>query len=246
MFRTLLACALFPAALSVSQPAPQPAFEVAAIKPNTTADSSSNWSVRPGGLTVENMSLKSIIQAAYSVQNYQYLAPAWLDKERYNITAKPETKAEGGKQLLLMLQTLLAERCKLVVHRETKPVSGYALVVAKGGLKIHPAEGEGWNLNSGNRDTKLTATHVSMPQLATFVARVLSQPVVDETNVTDRFDFVLEFADPRPGRAESGDAATPLPSIFTALSEQLGVKLETRKLPVEMLVVDRAGRCAEN
>jgi uncharacterized protein (TIGR03435 family) len=85
-----------------------------------------------------------------------------------------------------------------------------------------------------------------MAQLATFVARVLSQPVVDETNVTDRFDFVLEFADPRPGRAETGDGAAPLPSIFTALSERLGLKLETRKAPVEILVVDGAERPSEN
>jgi uncharacterized protein (TIGR03435 family) len=230
----------------MAQPGPQPAFEVASIKPNTTGESGSNWNVSPGGVRVVNMSLRHIIQAAYSVQDYQYSGPGWLENERYNIDAKPETKAESGNQILLMLQTLLAERFKLVVHRESKPVSGYALIVAKSGLKINPVEGEGWNLNSQKRDTKLTATHIGMPQLATFLARLLSQPVVDQTNVTGRFDFVLEFADPRPNRAETGDGIAPLPSIFTVLSEQLGVKLEGRKVPVEMLIVDRAERLTEN
>jgi uncharacterized protein (TIGR03435 family) len=245
MIRTLLACVLSSASLSVAQPAPQPAFEAAAIRPNTTGASGSNWRIHPGGVTVENMSLRHIIQAAFTLQDYQYSGPAWLENERYNIDAKDETKADG-KQLVRMLQTLLAERCKLVVHRETRPVSGYALVVAKGGLKIHPAEGEGWSLNSQNRDTRLKATHVNMPRFAAYIARALSQPVVDETKVTGGFDFALEFADPRPGRAESGDGAPPLPSIFTALSEQLGLKLESRKVPVEILVVDRAERPSEN
>lgn len=246
MLRPALAWAILSAALSVAQPAPQPAFEVAAVKPNATTNRGSNWSVRPGGLTVDNMSLRHIVQAAYTLQDYQYSGPAWLEAERYNIEAKPETRVADGKQLLLMLQTLLAERFKLVVHRETKPVSGYALVVAPGGLKVRPAEGEGSNLNSSARDTRLTATRVSMPQLATFLAKALAQPVVDETSVAGRFDFLLEFADPRPGHTEPADSPAPLPSVFTALSEQLGLKLVARKLPVQMLVVDRAERPAAN
>ena len=121
-------------------------------------------------------------------------------------------------------------------------MSGYALVVAKGGLKIKPSEGEGSNMTE--HGTKFAATRVSMDQIATWLARILGQPVVNETNLDARLDFTLEYADPRVGRTD-GDAAPALPSIFTALSEQLGLKLEPRKLPVEVFVVDHAERLVE-
>ena len=241
--RTLFACVLLPATLCRAQPAAQPSFEVAAIKPSATATNGSSWRVQPGRLTMVNESIKQIIQAAYSVQDHEYSGPAWLENERYNIDAKAESKGDG-KQLLLMLQTLLAERFKLVVHHESKLMPGYALVVAKGGLKIQAAEGKGSNFNENKN--KLTATRMDMTRVTKFLANLLSQPVVDETGVKDSFTFVLQYVNPRSQRPEKGDGDEFLPTIFTALTEQLGLKLETRKVPVDILVVDRVERPSEN
>jgi uncharacterized protein (TIGR03435 family) len=217
----------------------QPAFEAASIKPNTTADKGSNWRVGPGGLSVNNMPIDQIIRAAYGLQDYQYSGPAWLENERFNIEAKPAGKVDG-EQMRAMFQNLLADRFHLTVHRETRSIAGYALVVAKNGLKIHPAEGEGWNMKTSK--THAAVTHASMPQIATFLATVLVRPVADETGVKDSFTFTLDYADPRSPDPEKDT----LPTIFTALGEQLGLRLETRKIPVEVLLVDRVERPSEN
>jgi uncharacterized protein (TIGR03435 family) len=192
---------------------------------------------------MENLSLKQIILNAYGIQNHQFSGPAWLENERYNIDAKAESKVEYT-EVMAMMQTLLAERFKLVVHHESKSVPGYALIVSKGGLKVKPVEGEGSSMNSHN--TKLTATHVNMERIAKYVSNLLGQPVIDETGVKDSFSFELEYADPRPGREDKSDGGATLPTIFTALNEQVGVKLETRKLPIDFIVVDHVERPTDN
>jgi uncharacterized protein (TIGR03435 family) len=244
MLRALLSFAVLPAALCLAQPAAPflPTFEVAAIKPSSAAGNHSSSHSNNGRINMENLTLKQIILNAYGIQNHQYSGPAWLENERYNVDAKADTKVEY-KELMAMLQALLAERCKLVVHHESKSVSGYALVVSKGGLKVKPVEGEGSGMNTDN--TKLTATHVDMPRLARYLAGVVNLPVVDETGVKDSFSFEMEFADPRPGREDRADAAS-LPTIFTALTEKLGLKLETRKVPIDVVVVDHVEKPTEN
>jgi uncharacterized protein (TIGR03435 family) len=243
MHRALLFYAALPAALCLAQSAAPPAFEVAAIKPSTATDNHSSSHSNNGRITMENLSIKQIILNAYGIQNHQYSGPAWLENERYNIDAKADTKVEY-KELMTMLQTLLADRFKLKVHHESKSVSGYALVVARGGLKVKPVEGEGSSMNTNN--TKLTATHVDPQRMARYVSGLLGQPVVDETGVKDSFSFVLEYADPRPGREERSETGATLPTIFTALNETLGLKLEPRKVPIDVVIVDHAERPTEN
>jgi uncharacterized protein (TIGR03435 family) len=206
-------------------------------------DTGSHWRSNDGRLSMNNMSVRNIIQAAYGIQDRQFTGPAWLENDRYSIEAKAETNVPE-KQLMVMLQALLAERFKLVLHHEQKMVAGYALVVAKSGLKIHPSEGQG-SKSQGSAD-KLTATHLDMPRIARFVERVVGQPVIDDTHVTGGFDFVLEYASERRQPAEADAGSRTLPSIFTALPEQLGLKLEARKVPIEMLVVDHAERPSDN
>jgi uncharacterized protein (TIGR03435 family) len=228
--RLLLPSALF-ATLGLAQTAP-PTFEAAVIKPSITTDGGSSWRIQPGRIVMENETLRQMIQQAYGLQDYQYSGPVWLENDRYYLEGKAETK--DPNQLILMLQNLLTERFKLAVHREPKPVSGYALVVAKSGLKIKPAEGEGWNFNSNK--TRIRVTHANMTEFAKYLSNEIKQPVVDETGVKDAFTFELQYANPR----ESSD--TNLPTIFTALTEQLGLKLEPRKVPVEILIVDHVER----
>ena len=243
MLRAILACLVFPTAFCLAQSAANPTFEVAAIKPSTATDNHSSSHSNNGRITMDNLTLKQIIVNAYRIQNHQFVGPAWLENERYNINAKADAKVEYA-ELMAMLQNLLAERFKLVVHHESKSVPGYALVVSKGGLKVKPVEGEGSSMNSNN--TKLTATHVNTDRISKYVSSVLGQPVLDETGVKDSFSFVLEYADPRPGREEKSDSGATLPTIFTALNEQLGLKLETRKVPIDIVVVDHIERPTEN
>jgi len=240
MTRGLLTCVLVPTALCVAQSA-LPTFEVVAIKPSTARDNSSSWNSRNGRLSITNNSLKQIIMGANSLQEYAYSGPAWLEGERYNIDAKADEKV-SREVLLQMVQAMLAERFKLKFHREQKQVQGYVLLLAKGGLKVKPVEGEGSSMSSN--DTKLTAKHVDPPRIAVFASRVLGQPVIDETGVKDSFDFVLEFD--RRQRPESDPNGPTLPTLFTALTEQLGLKLEPKKVPLDVLVVDHAERPTEN
>jgi uncharacterized protein (TIGR03435 family) len=139
-----------------------------------------------------------------------------------------------------MMQTLLAERFKLVPHRETRQLLMYSLVIAKNGLKIHPTEdGQG---RTSSRPGRLEAAKITMQRLADLLAHSLGLPVVDSTGVKGVFDFTLQWS---PGEAPTIAAANGTeaagvggPSIFTALQEQLGLKLMSEKGPVEILVVD--------
>jgi uncharacterized protein (TIGR03435 family) len=236
---------LLGAASSLAQNLPsKPAFEVAAIKPSTAGPGSSGSHSRNGRLTIDNMTLKEIMMWAYGVQAYQISGgPNWMTADRFQVDAKAEDKVPG-EQLRLMMQTLLAERFQLTFHREKKEMTAYALVVAKSGMKIKPVEGEGSSTNTNNG--KMTAKHVSMQRLAEVLSRQLGLPVVDETHVAGGFDFTLEWSNDRQQRAAAETGANEGPSIFTALPEQLGLKLETRKVPVEILVVDRAERPSDN
>lgn len=223
---------------SVLPAAAQPAFEVASIKPSSADGSHSGTHSNNGRISMDNLSIKQLILTAYNIQNHQYSGPAWLDDERYNIEAKADTKVDQ-KEMQAMMQTMLADRFKLKVHHESKQVAGYALILAKGGLKLKPVEGEGSSMNTNN--TRLAATHVDMPRIARYVSGLLGQPVVDETGIKDSFSFEMEFA--RPGREDKSET---LPTIFTALNEVLGLKLETRKVPIDVIIVDHCERPTDN
>jgi uncharacterized protein (TIGR03435 family) len=243
MHRAVIALFLLLPDLGLTQSSTPPAFEAAVVRPNKSGDPASRWNMHPGGLEMYNMSIKNIVKAAYGIQDAQFSGTAWLDGDRYSIEAKADGTA-NGKQMLLMLQNLLAERFQLAVHREQRMVAGYALVVSKSGLKIRPSDVA--NTNEHRVGNQFTATHVEMPRLARFLERVVGQPVIDATHVTGGFDFVLEYADERRQQGDADSAGPSLPSIFTALNETLGLKLDPRKVPVEMLVVDHAERPSDN
>jgi uncharacterized protein (TIGR03435 family) len=229
---------LFPVAAALGQT--PPAFEAASVKPSKSLDNGTNSKSTPGAITMEGYSLRSLIQDAYGVKDFQISGgPKWMDSDRYDINAKAAGPA-NYPELKLMLQTLLAERFKLVFHRESKPSTGYALVVARKGLKIQPVEGAvGSSMN--NHNSNLTAKGVSMQRLADWLARLVSAPVSDATQVSGVFDFKLGWTPD-----EKSAAAPDGPSLFTALEEQLGVKLEPHKTTIEIIVVDTAEKASEN
>jgi bla regulator protein BlaR1 len=234
-------------------PAGAPAvFEVASIKLNKSGARGGRFSTEPGGIVATNMPLRTFIKAAYGVQDYQLSGgPGWLDSERYDIAAKSEGALLDDK-LLLMLRALLEDRFKLTLHREKKELPGYALVIGKSGLKVHEVEHEGKSWTRFGRGS-LNGHEVSMPALADALSGRLGRPVVDSTGIKGFFDVNLEWTPDQSQPRGPKESVEPLPAddgagptIFTALQEQLGLKLESRKGPVEILVIDRIEKPSEN
>jgi uncharacterized protein (TIGR03435 family) len=222
------------------QSAAPPAFQVASVKRNTdTAFRGMGVRAQPGGrLTTQNAPLMMLIQNAYSVQAFQVVGgPAWINSEGYDIEAKPEGTADR-KQMWLMLQTLLADRFKLVLHRDTKELPVWALSVTKGGLKQPPPKEGGcatfapdapppapgalgtpcgkirvMGLPAGVR---MEGSKVPMAELIRTLAMVLGRPVLDKTEFTSEFEVRLDFTPDEttaglPGAGGLGDPGGPRP-----------------------------------
>ncbi len=257
-----------------------PKFEVASIRPSTRCDTGarSGGGSSPGRLTLTCQSVEGLIGGAYvRFANGQFSTqprgisieggPAWTRSERYDIKAKPEGDASFEMMNGPMLQALLEDRFKLKIHRETREVPVYALVVAKGGHKLQPfKEGSCTPIdinkftpppdsnNCHARGTKkgsnqeVNAQGMRVDDFSRiFLNGALDRPVIDKTGITGRFDFHLEYA---PDEATPFLPAAPDPaggpSIFTALQEQLGLKLEPAKGPGEFRVIDSVERPSEN
>jgi bla regulator protein blaR1 len=254
------AAALLLPLVMVGQP---PAFEVASVKPSRSDDlRGPTYGFRPGGLEVTNGTLKGIIQMAYDVPDFQISGgPGWINSERFNISAKaagpdsadPRERIQNTRR---MLQALLAERFQLQVHRETREIPQYALVIGKNGARLTGAaapdsETRGSGIRAGCG--QMTGTRATMANLAFALTRQMGRPVMDRTGLGGRYDFQVEWAPDTgcagPPAAPGSDAqpdVTDRPSIFTALQERLGLKLEAVKGPVEVVVIDRVERPAAN
>src|SRR5882724_1380896 len=224
---------------------PLPIFDVASIKPSKNPEGSSTWDSSPeaGSMRMQNQSLRALIRIAYGVRDDQISGgPKWLDSDRYNIDAKAVGAAKDP-QLLLMLRSLLVDRFKLLIHKDSRPFSGFSLVVGKGGLKIKSVQ-PGQNNQLNTRGGHMLAKGVSMAKLAQTLAILTGYPVADETHVSDVFDFNLDWA-PDSSRLTVDDQAALVDqstgeSLFSALQYQLGLKLEARKIPTEFVVIDHA------
>jgi uncharacterized protein (TIGR03435 family) len=228
-------------ALALALGAQTLAFEVASIKPNQSGGGGSSIRPSAGRITMENDSLRKITLWAYGIpddREYALIGPDWLATERFDIQATfpADTPPE---QVRLMTQALLAERFKLALHRESRQMPIYVLVVGKGGPKIHPVE-DGQGRTSGGRG-RLEAAKITIQKLADLLARLTGQQVVNETGLKGVFDFTLEWSPDETQKMspdEVAAAGSTGPSIYSALQEQLGLKLEGRKGPVDVLVVD--------
>jgi uncharacterized protein (TIGR03435 family) len=256
---------ILPAAvLSGQSSESRPVFEVASVKRqvDVVPDAGATFAARAGGrLVVVNNEVTNLIDNAYGVRRHQLIgAPDWLTTDRYEIQAKAATDAPRD-QMMLMLQSLLEDRFKLKVHRETRELPVYLLTVARGGLKMQPSRAGGCIVidprnpprpvpgqtrlpGCGNnliRATSWNATAVNMPAVAAALVGVLDRSVIDKTGVTGTFDIHVEWApDQAPAGADrSSDSSV---SLFTVLSEQLGLKIESARGPVDVLVIDHVER----
>ena len=231
------------AAAGVTAQSRSPAFEVASIKRNATGSLNANAARVAGDrYRAENVSLISLLRVAYAVQEFQIAGhPAWADVDRFDIDAKMEAGA-NSRDWPLMLQRLLADRFKLAAHRESRDGPIYTLVVGSSGPRLTAAE-PSKRANPGGdfsaSPTQIVGTGVSMAELAMRLSRSIGVAVVDGTGLTGAFDVKLTW--PVDDRFV-GRGASASPTIFTAIQEQLGLRLQAGRGPVDMLVVDRAER----
>jgi uncharacterized protein (TIGR03435 family) len=221
----------------------KPEFEVAAIKP-AVDDGNHSSNSNKGQFTTHNLTLKWLIANAYDIDTSLILGgPAWLDSDSFDITAKfPEEFAQRTPEtFLLMIQNLLADRFQLVIHREPRQVSGYWLSVAKGGPKMQAEKPDTKGSSTSANGMHLTAKNVTMERFAKGLSanRDIGKLVADKTGLSGGFNFELNWAPEQLG-SKTESAPDDHPSIFTALQEQLGLKLESAKVPVQAIVVDRA------
>jgi uncharacterized protein (TIGR03435 family) len=315
MTRTLLVPAL--AFVAFAQQATPPAFEVASVKvsdpnpqPVVVAGGMRRDVMRgcrrpdPGMVNCTNATLKTLLVQAYEVKNYQIEGPAWLDSGGYDLMAKiPE--GVPVQQVPAMFQALLADRFKVVLHKETKLLPAYELTIAKGGPKlkeVDPAEvaafnaaqqasrggtgdapppppppgGAGGRGGPGGRSPQMGTFMISMSgngartfrrkmnmsQLVNMLSNQLSRPVLDMTELKGTYDIELSYladesdplmsqlrAMPPPPGATGGDAPrpgadadTPIATLFQALQQTLGLKLDAKKSPLEVLVIESANK----
>jgi uncharacterized protein (TIGR03435 family) len=324
MFRRIPVCGLAILACwatAIAQGSAGPTFVVASIKPAKPMEpgrmmmgmNGGPGTSSPGQITVTNMNLRDLMANAFSVKSYQISGPDWIDSQRFDIIAKVPGDATKD-DARVMMQNLLKERFGLTLHHDSKEMSMYALVVAKGGAKLKesdpaPAPAAGADGGPGGPDgpptgpppppkigkdgmpemppgmrrpggmgmmmmpgrMRINGTAVPISRLVELLARQYDRPVVDETGLTKTYDITLDFAPEGMGKgmpmppggmlggppggmaggapAGSGDAAPmrmpeggEAPTLATALQEQLGLKLEPKKGPVDLLVIDHVER----
>jgi uncharacterized protein (TIGR03435 family) len=262
--RSLLVCCLLltsPAAWA--QPDRQPIFETATIKMmEAKGGGGHSHENNTPGLFRGLMTLKSYIMTAYSMKDFQVIGgPSWIDATTYEILGKLDRKPEaptesivdtrgrdglGEEQLHIALQSLLAVRFQLKLHHESKDLPAYALTLAKGKFKLQPAADNGacgTRSNGDGNGRKLTATCIDMKRFASYLARVLRQPVSDQTAIQGLYSFGLQWA---TDDLANGGNSSQLDSLFVALRDQLGLRLEPKKAPMDIIVVDRAERPGDN
>ena len=253
----LLAASLF-APLAQSQiqaprPSPRP-FDVAAIKPDKTGSNSASMSTSHGRLTATNVTARTLILRAFQLKDIQISGgPGWIDTDRYDVSARTEDRSISDDDLWLSLQPLLLERFHLKFRRGIKqgPVLSLVTDKAKAGLVAHRGtDTPSLKISSSGGKASLVASNISMAKLASSLSGFTGRIVVDNTRLNGGFDFKLEWEQDRQEESRLTGMEESLgitgPSIYTALPEQLGLKLQHANGPVENLVVDSIDRPTEN
>jgi uncharacterized protein (TIGR03435 family) len=260
----ILSLALLTSGFVAQSPAPSPAFEVATIKPVPPDTKAGRYILMQGKdrFVAKHYTLKLMIAAAYDVSPKAISggpglgSSGWMDSDHYDIEAlTPGTDRPSRDEQMAMLRNLLVERFQLTTHREQKELSIYHLEVAKGGPKLKPgaeAPSEPAALISTVYPDRihLPARNTTMAEFASLLQRaVLDRPVVDKTGLSGRYDFDLDWAPDETqfgGEIPTAHSDAPSPPFFTAIEQQIGLRIEATKGPVMALVVDSAQRPTAN
>lgn len=262
---TLFAAAILaPRIADAQSPASEPTtatFDVAAIRENTNSADGHHLYNDPAEshFRTVNFPIKDLIQFAYGIPNSQILGgPAWLDSAMYDIDAKSDGSvdvqlkglptADARHQKQLMVQALLAERFRLKTHEETRQLPLFDLIIAKGGIKFKPDNKVGNAVDTGRNRLHISGMQDTVPILARELAQVLGHVVVNKTGVSGSYDLNLRWTPVSSASPMLNGAPdpNPPPDLFTAIQEQLGLKLESAKGPVRVLVIDHIERPTEN
>lgn len=226
--------------------AQEPSFAVASIRPSSASvqfERDGLTETSPGQLRMHDVTLNTCIKWAYRVQDSQISGPDWGGSQHFDITAKAEGPA-AEEQLRVMLRALLSDRFKLSVHREARTRKAFALSVLKSGHKLHEADPAA-TASHQNSASGMVSKAMSMQEFADYISGPLQTPVVDETHLAGRYDFTIDFAPYLPDDMKTmhPDATSVL---IAALQGELGLKLESRRLPVTVLVIDHVEQPSAN
>ncbi len=236
--------------------APAVEFEVATVKINRSQDETPSRSIRGSRIYLRNATLKVLLIGAYEIQVHQLRgAPAWFDSDRFDVVAKaPEDATESQK--MVMLQNLLKKSFNLALHREDQLMNGYALVVSKQGLKLKESEAGKLKCTSGKEGVKFyqECEHATLQDIAFVLMRSAQDylrglHVIDSTGISGSWRFRLEWSGARlydavtadPGIVGASPDSLPV-SFFHALKDQLGLRLERKKVLTPVFVVDHVDR----
>ena len=235
------------ATLAICAAAGTPTFDVASIRPSQGRGGRGmemhmggalglNVHVSPDTVTMRNASLRTCIGWAYHVMEYQVSGPDWLGSERFDIVAKAAGPASEG-DLRTMMQGLLADRFKIEAHRQSKEMSAYILEPVKGGPKVQESKTEGEpSIEPDRGHMTLTVQRGRISQLTDILSGFFQAPVIDQTGLKGSYDLTLNIAKYMP---QTGDGPPdPLSLITTVLQEEFGLKLESRKTVVDLVVID--------
>jgi uncharacterized protein (TIGR03435 family) len=234
----LAVCSVFSLAVGLAQ------FEAASIRPSSPEEVGAGCQTTPGLVRCRSVTLKRCIVGAYVIGAERVLSgPGWIDTDHFDITARA-IEPIGDKALMAVLQMLLAERFNLVLHRESRLGETMVLEVGKKGPKLEPAGGGKFSYK--NAHEQLDATNMSMAGFAEILTRDLKLPVVDRTGLNGAFNFTLRWkVDERIENRD--DAVADLRyQVSTAIAQQLGLTLKSKRMPVEVLVVDHAEKPSAN
>jgi uncharacterized protein (TIGR03435 family) len=229
-------------------------FEVASIKPSDPNRPDTGLHRSNAKFAATNHTLKRLIAFAYDVELFQISGgPAWVNSDGYDVTAKtPDDIAhhKGPDDDKVMVQALLSDRFKLTLHSESRELPIYVLVIGKNGSKLEIAKPLGGSSDVRGRGTQFIFTGVPLSSLVHVLSQRLGRPVVDRTGLTAHYDFKLEWA-PDQTSSDSRDSVSSAPdpagpTLFTAIQEQLGLRLEAQKGPVQIFVIDHVERPSEN
>lgn len=228
------------------------AFEVASVKPNKSGARAMGNHFDPERATFTNYTLRNLIGSAYHLQSGQLAGgPVWLGSDTWDIEAKTE-RPTTTLQKVEMLQPLLADRFHLKVHWETRELAEYSIVIAKGGSKLREyikVEGDPRAIGTHIGRGLIDAHGIDFQEFVGFLRSELGRPVINSTGLSVKYDFKLEWTPDERQPNSGGEAPSPDaigPSIFSAIQEQLGLKLEAIKGPIEVLVVDNAAKPPAN
>jgi len=234
-----------------------PEFEVATIKPSNPSRLDKGLTVRGSDVMTVNTTLGDLIEIAYGLHAKQIVgAPSWLESEKFDVTGRSDTPGQPNvDQIRTMMQKLLADRFQLKFHRDKKDLSVYALTVAKGGPKFSKSARDPNGLPgvSFRGPGNLAVTNAPMEVFANLLqVTVLDKPVVDRTGLSEKYDFILKWKpdlgqflglDGTPSPTPDPDAA---PDLFTAIQQQLGLKLNATKSSAGVIVIDNVAKPSEN